>query len=183
MSREKFFSSLDHGFAFCDVVLGWDVKEPALRPTPSYTVWQYRLPRIAPVRILLASFAGIIPFEDGILLLFLAEFDKQAEAGLARAATLRRVMSAAQAMGFDLTHALGIRFFHVQRDAERRGPKGFRDLIPYTGRIGFGYSMIRNSVHARAVSQILGNGSEAWTFDRGPAYRNRPPACWRQLRG
>ncbi|MCV6605248.1 MAG: glutamine synthetase, partial [Porticoccaceae bacterium] len=23
MSREKFFSSLDKGFAFCDVVLGW----------------------------------------------------------------------------------------------------------------------------------------------------------------
>jgi len=27
MSREKFFSSLDNGFTFCDVVLGWDSKD------------------------------------------------------------------------------------------------------------------------------------------------------------
>jgi glutamine synthetase len=27
MNHEKFFSLLDHGFAFCDVVLGWDVKD------------------------------------------------------------------------------------------------------------------------------------------------------------
>ena len=27
MSRDKFFSSLDKGFAFCDVVLGWDMKD------------------------------------------------------------------------------------------------------------------------------------------------------------
>lgn len=24
LCREKFFSALDHGFGFCDVVLGWD---------------------------------------------------------------------------------------------------------------------------------------------------------------
>ena len=27
MSRDKFFSSLEHGFSFCDVVLGWDLKD------------------------------------------------------------------------------------------------------------------------------------------------------------
>ena len=27
MSKEKFFSSLDSGFTFCDVVLGWDSKD------------------------------------------------------------------------------------------------------------------------------------------------------------
>ena len=26
MSRKKFFSSLEQGFAFCDVILGWDTK-------------------------------------------------------------------------------------------------------------------------------------------------------------
>ena len=27
MSKNKFFSSLDRGFSFCDVVLGWDAKD------------------------------------------------------------------------------------------------------------------------------------------------------------
>lgn len=27
MSREKFFSALENGFGFCDVVLGWDSKD------------------------------------------------------------------------------------------------------------------------------------------------------------
>ena len=30
MSRDKFFASLKHGFAFCDVVLGWDSMDQLL---------------------------------------------------------------------------------------------------------------------------------------------------------
>ena len=31
MSREKFFSALDNGFGFCDVVLGWGLQRSTLR--------------------------------------------------------------------------------------------------------------------------------------------------------
>jgi len=38
LSRSKFFSALDSGFAFCDVVLGWDVKDQ-LYDNAQYTGW------------------------------------------------------------------------------------------------------------------------------------------------
>jgi len=38
MRREKFFSSLEKGFAFCDVVLGWDVQDQ-LYDNVTYTGW------------------------------------------------------------------------------------------------------------------------------------------------
>ena len=75
MSREKFFSSLKHGFAFCDVVLGWDSMDQ-LYDNATYTGWHTGYPD-APVRILPASCRNI-PFEDGMLL-FLAEFSGQAK--------------------------------------------------------------------------------------------------------
>ena len=49
ISREKFFSALDHGFGFCDVVLGWDVKDQ-LYDNVSYTGWHTGYPD-ASVRI------------------------------------------------------------------------------------------------------------------------------------
>ena len=65
MSREKFFSSLEKGFTFCDVVLGWDLKDQ-LYDNVSYTDWHTGYPD-APVRILPESCRDI-PFEDGMLL-------------------------------------------------------------------------------------------------------------------
>ena len=65
MSREKFFSSLEKGCAFCDVVLGWDLKDQ-LYDNVSYTGGHTGYPD-APVRILPESCRDI-PFEDGMLL-------------------------------------------------------------------------------------------------------------------
>ncbi len=69
MSREKFFSSLDNGFTFCDVVLGWDFKDN-LYDNVTYTGWHTGYPD-APVKVLPDSCRDI-PFEKNMLL-FLVE--------------------------------------------------------------------------------------------------------------
>ncbi len=149
MSREKFFSSLEHGFSFCDVVLGWDSMDQ-LYDNASYTGWHTGYPD-ATVRILPAS-CREIPFENGMLL-FIAEFTGDAEAICPRA-TLRRVVQKANRMGFDPYAALEYEFFMFSETPESIREKHFRNLRPMTPG-WFGYSMLRNSTHAEIYHEIL----------------------------
>ena len=55
MNKAKFFSALDKGFGFCDVVLGWDSNDQLYEnPGVEYTGWHTGYPD-APVRILPGS--------------------------------------------------------------------------------------------------------------------------------
>lgn len=149
MSRDKFFSSLEHGFAFCDVVLGWDSMDQ-LYDNVTYTGWHTGYPD-APVRILPSSCRDI-PFEDGMLL-FLAEFAEAAESVCPRA-TLRRMISKAHDMGLDPFAALEYEFFMFNETPDSVRAKGYKNLQPMTPG-SFGYSMLRNSTHAEIYHQII----------------------------
>jgi glutamine synthetase len=149
MSREKFFSSLDRGFGFCDVVLGWDSKDQ-LYDNVTYTGWHTGYPD-APVKILPES-CREVPFEDGMLL-FLAEFAGEAEAVCPRA-ILRRVIQKAENMGFDPFAALEYEFFLFDETPDSIREKNFKDLKPFTPG-WFGYSMIRNSTHAELYHAMI----------------------------
>ncbi|UYM14610.1 glutamine synthetase family protein [Endozoicomonas euniceicola] len=149
MSKEKFFSSLEKGFSFCDVILGWDSKDQPY-DNVKYTGWHTGYPD-APVRILPDS-CREIPFEDGMLL-FLGEFCGQAEAICPRG-TLRRVIQKAESLGFEVHAALEYEFFLFKETPDSVREKGFRNLQPFTPD-WFGYSILRNSVHSDLYQQIL----------------------------
>ena len=157
MSRDKFFASLKHGFAFCDVVLGWDSMDQ-LYDNVTYTGWHTGYPD-APVRILPAS-CREVPFEDGMLL-FLAEFAEDAESICPRG-TLRRVINRALDLGFRPYAALEYEFFMFNETPESVRAKGYKNLQPMTPG-WFGYSMLRNSVRSEFYHQIL-ELSEAMDF-------------------
>ncbi|PKH06801.1 glutamine synthetase family protein [Moritella sp. Urea-trap-13] len=154
MSKIKFFSSLDSGFSFCDVVLGWDSKDQ-LYDNVEYTGWHTGYPD-APVRIL-PDTCRALPGE-GDMLLFIAEFCDQAEAVCPRG-TLRRVLARAERMGLDVTAAFEYEFFMFKETPESVREKGYKNLTPLTPDC-FGYSMIRNSVHADLHHQIMALGEE-----------------------
>src|SRR5215213_11665509 len=63
MGRDKFFSALDKGFGFCDVVLGWDSNDQ-LYDNVKYTGWHTAYPD-APVRVL-PNTCRNVPFEDDL---------------------------------------------------------------------------------------------------------------------
>jgi len=149
MSKEKFFSSLDHGFAFCDVVLGWDSKDQ-LYDNGTYTGWHTGYPD-APVRVIPSS-CRELPFEENMLL-FICEFAEDA-AKVCPRNVLKHVINKAHDMGFDVFSALEYEFFLFNETPESVREKGFKNLQPLTPD-WFGYSVLRNSVHADLYHQIL----------------------------
>ncbi len=152
MSRQKFLSSLEKGFAFCDVILGWDSKDK-LYDNTSYTGWHTGYPD-AHVTILPDSCRELV-FEDNQLL-FLAEFADEA-AQICPRGVLNRVLQKAEMMGFEVFAALEYEFFMFDETPDTVRAKGFRNLKPMTPDF-FGYSIIRNSVHAELYHQILHMG-------------------------
>ncbi|MEH6578081.1 MAG: glutamine synthetase [Amphritea sp.] len=154
MSKDKFFSSLDNGFAFCDVVLGWDSKDK-LYDNVSFTGWHTGYPD-APVRVIPES-CREIPFEDNTLL-FMGEFTENA-AEICPRNLLKRVIARAQDMGFDPFAALEYEFFMFKETPESARAKGFKNLEPLTPD-SFGYSVLRSSVHSDLYKQIIDMSEE-----------------------
>ena len=149
MSKPKFFSALEGGFGFCDVVLGWDSNDQ-LYDNVSYTGWHTAYPD-APVRVLPAT-CRALPFE-GDMLLFLGEFAPPAESVCPRG-TLRRVLERAAAHGFSVYAACEYEFFVFEETPDSVREKGYRNLKPMTPGY-FGYSGLRSSVHGELYKEIL----------------------------
>jgi glutamine synthetase len=157
MSKAKFQSALAGGFGFCDVILGWDSNDQ-LYDNVTYTGWHTAYPD-APARIVPES-CRAVPAEGGMLF-FLVELAGSAEA-LCPRGVLRRVLQRAEAMGFKAKAAFEYEFFLFQETPESVRAKGYRDLTPMTPGY-FGYSTLRNSVHADLYREIL-ETAEAMRF-------------------
>jgi glutamine synthetase len=148
ISKEKFLSALDSGFGFCDVVLGWDTND-VLFDNVTYTGWHSGYPD-APVK-LLPETARALPLEDGLLML--ADFTEPGDA-ISPRATLERIVKRAHDLGFEPYCAFEYEFFVFEETPESSRAKGYRDLKPFTPG-SFGYSVIRNSVHADLYKDFM----------------------------
>lgn len=149
MARDKFLSSLEGGFGFCDVVVGWDSNDQ-LYDNTRYTGWHTAYPD-APARIVPES-GRPIPFE-GDLPFFLCELAEAAESVCPRG-LLRRVLARAEAMGFAVKTAFEYEFFVFDETPHSIREKGYRDLKPITPGF-FGYSVLRGTVWADLYHEIL----------------------------
>ena len=149
LSKAKFFSALEHGFSFCDVVLGWDSKDQ-LYDNVSFTGWHTGFPD-AHVKVIPNS-CRALPLEDNMLL-FILEFSDKAEV-LCPRATLGRVIKLCDKMGFEAFAGFEYEFFMFNETPESVRAKSFKNLSPITPDF-FGYSIIRNSVHSELHHQIL----------------------------
>jgi glutamine synthetase len=149
VDREKFFTALDKGIAFCDVVLGWDSNDQQY-DNVTFTGWHTAFPD-AQVR-LLPETCRALPLE-GNMLLFLGEFTGTAEEVCPRA-TLRRVIKRAAGLGYAPSAAAEYEFFLFNETPDSVREKGYRGLKNMTPGY-FGYSVLRSSVHAELYQALL----------------------------
>lgn len=149
MGRDKFFSALEKGFGFCDVVLGWDSNDQ-LYDNVKFTGWHTAYPD-ANVRIVPSSCRDLP--DEGQTVLFLAEFEGAAEAICPRG-LLRRVLKRAADMGYGVNAAAEFEFFVFDETPDSVREKGYRGLKPITPGF-FGYSVLRNSVHADFYQDLM----------------------------
>lgn len=149
MARDKFFSALEKGFGFCDVVLGWDSNDQ-LYDNVQLTGWHTAYPD-AEVRVLPETMR-LVPFEND-LPLFLSEFAGRYEAACPRG-VLRRVLKRAEAMGYTVPAAVEFEFFVFEETPHSVRQKRYRDLKTITPGF-YGYSMLRSTVHADFYHELL----------------------------
>lgn len=149
ISAEKFLSAQAGGMGFCDVALGWDMNDQ-LYDNVAFTGWHTGYPD-AMVRIVPDSYRAL-PFEEDMPF-FLAEFTDRA-AALCPRRLLQRVLDRADGMGYAASAGVEYEFFAFEETARSVREKNYRNLVPY-GEGNFGYSVIRNSVHADFYQLLL----------------------------
>ncbi len=151
VDRAKLASAVDKGFGFCDVVLGWDLHDALYEGTRVEVSGWHTGYRDAEVTLDLATLRRI-PFEDDTLLL-IGQFAGDYAAVCPRE-TLSRTLARAEQMGFGVDAAFEYEFFLFEETPHSVREKGYRDLTPVTPGM-FGYSVLRNSVHAEFYHDLL----------------------------
>jgi glutamine synthetase len=145
----KLRSAADKGFGFCDVVLGWDIHDE-LYDRVEVSGWHTGY-RDATVQLDLTSLRRIPLEEDTLLLIgsFAGDY-----AAVCPRTLLTGQLDRAAKMGFGVDAAFEYEFFLFDETPDSIREKGYRNLQPVTPGM-FGYSMLRNSVHAEFYHDLL----------------------------
>jgi glutamine synthetase len=149
MQRDKFISGFESGFGFCDVVFGWDSGDQ-LYDNVTFTGWHTAYPDA--VARILPQTARALPYEENCVLV-LAEFIGEAEKVCPRG-LLRNVLKKADDMGYKPYASCEFEFFLFEETPHSVREKNYQNLRTITPG-HFGYSVLRNSVHAEFYHELL----------------------------
>ncbi|HBA34891.1 MAG TPA: glutamine synthetase, partial [Gammaproteobacteria bacterium] len=149
MAKDKFLSALEHGFGFCDVVLGWDSQDQ-LYDNVAFTGWHTGYGD-APVRIIPES-CRELPLEQNALL-FLAEFSGEAAAICPRG-ILQSMIKKAEVMGLIPYASCEFEFFLFDETPNSVRDKHYKNLNTISPGF-FGYSVLRSSVFSDFYEELL----------------------------
>ena len=152
ISPRKFFSALEKGFGFCDVIFGWDAAD-ALYDNAEVTGWKTGYPD-ALAKIDRSTFR-VSPYEPDTAH-FLVDFygqDGKSHPACPRS-LLKRIAARAETSGYRPRFAAELELWIFQETSETIYQKGFDDLRPLTPGM-FGYSWVRSSQQAELVHEVL----------------------------
>ena len=153
MDKAKFLKSVESGFGFCNVVLGWDMADDCY-DSASYTGWHTGYPDAA-VRLDLGTYRQI-PWEDGRPM-FLGEFVDAQDGPLAQCPRqlLKQTVAASRDAGYEPTFGLEFEWFNFTETPRSADAKGYRGLDPISPGM-FGYSVLRHSNNPEFFEALMG---------------------------
>lgn len=152
ISLDKFYSSVENGFGFCDVIFGWDSSD-ALYDKSKITGWHTGYPdALAKIDF---STLRIVPWEPNTAL-FIVDFHKPDSSPLESCPRqlLRKIIKKANEMGFQPFMSSEYEYFLFQETPHTLHEKGFKDLTSLSPGM-FGYSILRASGASELVHKII----------------------------
>ncbi|HEY8077496.1 MAG TPA: glutamine synthetase family protein [Labilithrix sp.] len=152
VSLDKFWSAVDHGFGFCDVIFGWDIGD-VLYDNAKVTGWETGYPDVH-AKIDLATFR-VLPGEPDTAA-FLVDFvneDGTAHPSCPRG-LLKRVLAELAKRGFQATMSAEFEFWVFEETPRSLHEKGFRNLTAISPGM-FGYSWLREEQNRDLCHAIL----------------------------
>ena len=152
ISVDKFWSALEKGFGFCDVIFGWDIADE-LYDNVKVTGWDTGYPD-ALARIDASTFRVLPDAPDTAN--FLVDFytqDGQPHPACPRN-LLKQIRRRAADSGFRSTFAAEFEFWVFQETPQSLHEKSFRGLDPLSPGM-FGYSWVRAGQSQALVDDIL----------------------------
>jgi glutamine synthetase len=174
ISLEKFWSALDKGFGFCDVIFGWDVSD-RLYDNAKVTGWATGYPD-ALARIDASTFRVLPDAPDTAH--FLVDFftqDGEPHPACPRN-LLKKVNERAVAAGFRAKFSAEFEFWVFQETPQSLHEKDFRGLDPLSPGM-FGYSWVREGQHQFLVDDIL-DTCEAYDIEIEGLHTETGPGVW-----
>jgi glutamine synthetase len=174
ISLEKFWSAMEQGLGFCDVIFGWDVCDE-LYDNAKVTGWETGYPD-ALARIDASTFRVLPDSLDTAH--FIVDFYTQA--GEPHPACprnlLKSVINRATEAGFSAKFSAEFEFWVFQETPESLQEKDFRGLDPLSHGM-FGYSWLREGQHQVLVDDIL-DTCESYDIDIEGIHTETGPGVW-----
>lgn len=152
VSLEKFWSAVESGFGFCDVIFGWDVGD-VLYDNAKVTGWHSGYPD-AHAKVDLETFR-VLPAEPDTAA-FLVDFvgkDGVDHPACPRS-LLKRMIARAAERGFEPVFSAEFEFWVFRETPQSLHDKGFRNLTPVSPGM-FGYSWVREEQNKELCHAIL----------------------------
>ena len=169
MGRDKFFSALEKGFGFCDVVLGWDSNDQLYDNVQLHRL-AHRLSGRAGARRCPTPAA---PCRSKATCCCSSASSPARPRRSARAARCAACSTGPPRWASRSTRPPSSSSSCSTRRRTVVREKSYRDLTTMTPGF-FGYSMLRASVHAEFYHELLTALRRHADADRGPAHRDRP---------
>jgi glutamine synthetase len=152
ISLDKFYSALDSGLGFCDVIFGWDIGD-VLLDNVQFTGWHTGYPD-AVAKIDPSSFR-MVPWEPGTAFFLLDLFAKDGRPlAIAPRQVLRSALQRAANAGYSVSFSAEYEFWLFRESPHSVRGKSYQGLTPLTPG-SFGYSVLRASENSQLVIDII----------------------------